>query len=113
MSRSRLESSLPRHRPDVLAIVVSLALAFLSLTKGWLFFLTGPALLVAIPLLFGVRSRAERLRVLSRTTPATSRLATAQLIGLLIAYVCVPGYGDTSEALMFAFGLPRLSVTPS
>ena len=86
----------------MLAIVASLVMAFLSLTKGWLFFLAGPALLIAIPLLFGVRSRAESLRVLGRATPATSRLATAQLISLLVAYVCVPGYGDTSEVLLFA-----------
>jgi hypothetical protein len=87
----------------VLAIVASLVMAFLSLTKAWLFFLTGPALLIAIPLLFGVRSRAERLRVLGRLSLGTSRLAAAVQIGLFVAYACVPGFGDTSNALLFAF----------
>jgi hypothetical protein len=87
----------------VLAIVASLVMAFLSLTKAWLFFLTGPALLIAIPLLFGVRSRAERLRALGRLSLAASRLAVAVQIGLFVAYVCVPGFGDTSGALLFAF----------
>jgi len=103
MSAAREESMRPRRRRDVLAIILSVVMAFLSLTKAWLFFVAGPALLVAIPLLFIVRSRAESLRVLGRATPATSRLATAQLIGLLVAYVCAPGYGDTSEVLLFAF----------
>lgn len=87
----------------MLAIVASLVMAFLSLTKAWLFFLTGPALLIAIPLLFGVRSRAERLRALGRLSLAASRLAVAVQIGLFVAYVCVPGFGDTSGALLFAF----------
>jgi len=78
-------------------------MAYLSLTKAWLFFLVGPALLIAIPLLFSVRSRAEELRVLGRLSPEASRLATAQFIGLLVAYVCLPGFGDTSEVLLFAF----------
>jgi len=103
MSAAREESMRPRRRRDVLAIILSVVMAFLSLTKAWLFFVAGPALLVAIPLLFIVRSRAESLRVLGRATPATSRLATAQLIGLLVAYVCAPGYGDSSEVLLFAF----------
>ena len=103
MSGDRTHPPQPRRRHDVLAIVLSVLMAFLSLTKAWLFFLTGPALLVAIPLLFGVRSRVEQLRVQGRLTPEASRLATAQLIGLLVAYVCVPGYGDTSEVLLFAF----------
>jgi hypothetical protein len=103
MSGDRTHSPHPRRRHDVLAIVLSVLMAFLSLTKAWLFFLMGPALLVAIPLLFVVRSRVEQLRVLGRLTPEASRLATAQLIGLLVAYVCVPGYGDTSEVLLFAF----------
>jgi hypothetical protein len=93
----------PHRKRDVLAIFVSLVMAFLSLTKGWLFFMAGPALLIAVPLLFGVRSRAERLRALGRATPSTSHLARAQLIGLLVAYVCLPGYGDTSEVSLFAF----------
>ena len=96
MSRARSESMPPHRKPDVVAIVVSLLMGLLSLTKAWLFFLIGPALLIAVPLLFGVRSRAKRLRALGRATPATSRLATAQLIGLLVAYVCIPGYGDAS-----------------
>jgi hypothetical protein len=87
----------------VLAIIASLVMAFLSLTKAWLFFLAGPALLIAIPLLFVVRSRAERLRVLGRLSVAASRFAAAVQIGLFVAYVCVPGFGDTSEALLFAF----------
>ena len=103
MSRARFEPTQSPHRRDVVAIVLSLVMAFLSLTKAWLFFLAGPALLVAVPLLFGVRSRAESLRVLGRASPETSRLATAQLIGLLVAYVCLPGYGDASEVLLFAF----------
>ena len=52
MSRASNESMHPARRRDVLAIVVSVVMAFLSLTKAWLFFLTAPALLVAIPLLF-------------------------------------------------------------
>jgi len=103
MSAAREESMRPRRRRDVLAIILSVVMAFLSLTKAWLFFVAGPALFVAIPLLFIVRSRAESLRVLGRATPATSRLATAQLIGLLVAYLCAPGYGDSSEVLLFAF----------
>jgi len=103
LSRARFEPMQPPHRRDVLSIVVSLVMAFLSLTKAWLFFLAGPALLVAVPLLFGVRSRAKSLRELGRASPATSRLAAAQLIGLLVAYVCLPGYGDASEVLLFAF----------
>jgi hypothetical protein len=85
------------------AIVAALVMGLLSPTKGWLFFLAAPALLVAIPLLFGVRSRVERLRELGKSTQATSRLATAQLTGLLVAYVCVPGYGDSSGVLLFGF----------
>jgi hypothetical protein len=103
MSKGRPDSQPHCHRRDFVAIVAALVMGFLSLTKAWLFFLTGPALLVAIPLLFGVRSRAERLRALGKSSPATSRLATAQLTGLLVAYVCVPGYGDTSEVLLFGF----------
>lgn len=87
----------------MVAIVMSLFMGFLSLTKAWLFFITGPALFIAVPLLFGVRSRVVQLRVLGKLSPEASRLATAQLIGLLVAYVCVPGYGDTSEVLLFAF----------
>lgn len=87
----------------MIAIVVSLLMAFLSITKAWLFFLMGPALFIAIPLLFIVRSRAEQLRVLGQLSPEASRLASAQLIGLLVAYLCVPGYGDTSEVLVLAF----------
>jgi hypothetical protein len=90
-----------RRRRDVVAIVAAAVMGFESITKGWLIFLAVPALLVAIPMLFGVRSRAERLRVMGRLSPSASRLATAQLIGLLVAYLCVPGYGDTSDAMLF------------
>ena len=103
MSKGSLEAVRPRRKHDVFAIVLSLVLPFVSLTKAWLFFLAAPALLIALPLLFVVRSRAEQLRVLGRSSPRSVGLARAQLIGLLVAYGCLPGFGDTSDCLLFGF----------
>jgi hypothetical protein len=43
MSGARDEAIHPARRRDVIAIIVSLVMVFLSVTKAWLFFLTGPA----------------------------------------------------------------------
>ena len=90
-------------RRNPLVILALLVMGFEAITKGWLSLLAIPSLFVAIPLLVVVQSGAAKLLERGHDPRSISRIATAQLFGLLAAYACLPGVGDTPESLMFGF----------
>ncbi len=88
---------------SVLPIVLVLLLAtYESLYKGWYSFLLAPSAVIVMPLEFFVQFLALKMY---RKSPSRYLLVLrlAQLICFVGFYVCVVGFGDTKDVLLFGF----------
>ncbi|MFM0088901.1 hypothetical protein PQR46_18490 [Paraburkholderia sediminicola] len=80
-------------------LFVATALAVIciaSVLKGWMMFFTIPSLIVSIPVIVSLQALA-RLQVQRRVArPLLLKTVDAQLVGVTLCYVLLPGGGDDS-----------------
>lgn len=81
-------------------IAASGIMTWQAMYKGWMMFVMVPLLFVIVPLLVVVHVKA--LKPLAAGVRSANRAAWIQLVGALMFYACLPGMGDTEEALLFA-----------
>lgn len=78
-----------------------------SVLKGWMMFFTIPSLIVSIPVVLGLQILAH-VQIQRRVArPLLLKTVDAQLVGVTLCYVLLPGGGDDSLWLI----LPWIPLT--
>lgn len=91
-----------------LFVATSLAIMCIaSVLKGWMMFFTIPSLIVSIPVVLGLQILAH-VQIQRRVArPLLLKTVDAQLVGVTLCYVLLPGGGDDSLWLI----LPWIPLT--